>query len=204
MWSDFEKGKWLYAQGFSRPCVFFCHTINKAYMKNLDSYMEIAREVRREVEHESEQLTDRLEQLNGFMQLMDRVDDVLAENKRLQEDVEALQQQLAEEKRQRAELEMKLAEMNKLSAGMARKTSEEELLKALRTYANHSKRKTSDKRAFAKAALLEIANVNGLVLPAELASTIECLDDEQSEPKIVAVSGNYNDIHDNGEVRANV
>ena len=48
-------------------------------MKDLDSYMEIAREVRREVEHESEQLTDRLEQLNGFMQLMDGVDEVLEE-----------------------------------------------------------------------------------------------------------------------------
>ena len=40
-------------------------------MKDLDSCMEIAREVRREVEHVSEQLTDRLEQLNGFLQLMD-------------------------------------------------------------------------------------------------------------------------------------
>ena len=182
--------------------MFCCHTINKAYMKDLDSYTEIAREVRREVEHESEQLTDRLEQLNGFMQLMDGVDEVLAENKRLQEDVEALQQQLAEEKRQRAELEMKLAEMNKLSAGMARKTSEEELLKALRTYANHSKRKTSDKRAFAKTALLEIANVNGLVLPEELAATIESLDDEQTEPRVVNVQGNatINDIHNNNTV----
>ena len=55
----------MYAQGFSGPCVF-CHTINKAYMKDLDSYMEIAREVRREVEHESEQLNDRLEQMNGL------------------------------------------------------------------------------------------------------------------------------------------
>lgn len=35
-------------------------------MKDLDSYMEIAREVRREVEHESKQLNDRLEQMNGL------------------------------------------------------------------------------------------------------------------------------------------
>ena len=51
----------------------FCYTINKAYMKDLDSYMEIAREVRSEVEHESEQLTDRLEQMSGFMYLMERM-----------------------------------------------------------------------------------------------------------------------------------
>lgn len=44
-------------------------------MKDLDSYMEIAREVRREVEHESEKLTDRLEQPNGCMQLMDGIDE---------------------------------------------------------------------------------------------------------------------------------
>ena len=42
-------------------------------MKDLDSYMEIAREVRSEVEHESEQLTDRLEQMSGFMYLMERM-----------------------------------------------------------------------------------------------------------------------------------
>ena len=167
-------------------------------------YTELVQEILRRLEREQERLEERAGEVNMFMQVMKRVDEVLEENKRLQEDVEGLQQQLAEEKRQRAELEMKLAEMNKLSAGMARKTSEEELLKALRTYANHSKRKTSDKRAFAKTALLEIANVNGLVLPEELAATIESLDDEQSEPKNVTVSGNYNDIHDNGEVRASV
>ena len=171
-------------------------------MKDLDSYMEIAREVRREVEHESEQLTDRLEQLNVFMQLMDGMDELLAENKRLREEVESLQQQEEVERMQRAELEMKLAEMNKLSAGMARKASEEELLKALRTYANHSKRKTADKRAFAKTAILEIANVNGLVLPEELAATIESLDDVQMEQHVVNVAGNatINDIHNNSTV----
>ena len=50
--------------------------MNKAYMKDLDSYTEIAREVRREVEHESEKLADSLEQPNGFMQLMDGMDEL--------------------------------------------------------------------------------------------------------------------------------
>lgn len=31
-------------------------------------------------------------------------------------------------------------------------------------------------------------------------ATLESLDDEQAEPKMVNVAGNYNDIHDNGSV----
>ena len=30
---------------------------------------------------------------------------------------------------------------------------------------------------------------------------IQSLDDEQTEPKVVNVTGNYNDVHDNGEVK---
>ena len=83
---------------------------------------------------------------------------------------------------------------------MAKKASEDNQIKALRTYVNRSKRKTPDKRVFAKYAMLEIANANGLTLPEELAATIDSLDDEQPEPKVVNVAGNYNDIHDNGKV----
>ena len=101
----------------------------------------------------------------------------------------------------RAELEMKLMEMSKLSTGMAKKASEDNLLKALRTYVNRSKRKTADKRAFAKSATLEIANANGLDLPEDLKAAIESLDDEQAEPKVVTVQGNYNDVHDNNNVK---
>ena len=73
---------------------------------------------------------------------------------------------------------------------MAKKASEDNLLKALRTYVNRSKRKTADKRAFAKSATLEIANANGLDLPEDLKAAIESLDDEQAEPK-VAVQVDY-------------
>ena len=66
---------------------------------------------------------------------------------------------------------------------------------------NRSKRKTADKRAFAKSATLEIANANGLDLPEDLKAAIESLDDEQAEPKVVTVQGNYNDVHDNNNVK---
>ena len=51
-----------------------------------------------------------------------------------------------------------------------------------------------------KELLLELANANSIVFPADLAATIDALDDEHSEPKTVTVNGNYNDVHDNGSV----
>ena len=173
--------------------------MDKAFM----NYTEMAREARIELEHERERLTDKLERIDLFLQVMEHSDERDAAYKKLQEENEMLQQQLNDERKQKAELEMKMNEMSKLSAGVAKKSSEEDLLKALRTYVNRSKRKTADKRAFAKTATLEIANANGLILPEDLAALIDSLDDEQTEPKSVTVNGNYNDIHDNGGVTLN-
>ena len=170
--------------------------MDKAFM----NYTEMAREARIELEHERERLTDKLERIDLFLQVMEHSDERDAAYKKLQEENEMLQQQLNDERKQKAELEMKMNEMSKLSAGVAKKSSEEDLLKALRTYVNRSKRKTIDKRAFAKTATLEIANANGLDLPEDLKAAIESLDDELTDPKVVNVSGNYNDIHDNGGV----
>ena len=164
-------------------------------------YGEMAHDARRVLERERDELIGRVEELNAHLQVFDSFDVVLKENSRLMEEVEGLQLQLEEEKQRCAELEMKLVEMNRLSTGMAKKASEDNLLKALRPYVNRSKRKTADKRAFAKSATLEIANANGLDLPEDLRAAIESLDDEQSEPKVVTVQGNYNDVHDNGEVK---
>ena len=145
--------------------------------------------------------------MNWAKQCFEAARDLFNENKKLAEEIESLQkqldekkEQLAEERERRSELEMKLAEMTKLSAGMAKKASEEAVLMALRVYANTSKRKTVDKRAFAKTSILEMANANGLTLPQEFAAAIESLDDERPDPKVVNVTGNYNDIHDNGTV----
>lgn len=159
--------------------------------ENYDDFGEMAHDARRALEREREKMMERAEQLEAYMRMLDAIDEVLSENRRLQDEVEDLQQQLDDEKQQRADLEMKLIEMNKLSTGMAKKTSEDNLVKALRTYVNRSKRKTADKRAFAKSATLEIANANGLDLPEDLKASIESLDDEQTEPKVMTVQGDY-------------
>ena len=74
------------------------------------------------------------------------------------------------------------------------------MLKAIRVFVNKSKRKKIDKRIAVKEMVLELANANGIVLPEDLATTIDALDDEQTEAKVVNVQGNYNDIHENGSV----
>lgn len=162
--------------------------------------MDAAHDALRALDREREEMRERLEVMDGYSRTLEAVERLVTENKELQEQVDDLQQQLDNEKQQRAELEMKLMEMNKLTTGMAKKASEDNLLKALRTYVNRSKRKTADKRAFAKSATLEIANANGLAIPEDLAAAIDSLDDEQAEPKVVTVTGSYNDIHDNGSV----
>ena len=48
--------------------------------------------------------------------------------------------------------------------------------------------------------VLELAMANGVAFPEDLAASIDSLDDEQPEAKVVNVAGNYNDIHDNGSV----
>ena len=92
-----------------------------------------------------------------------------------------LRSQWQEEKERNTRLEMQLNEMSKLSASVAGKASQDELLKALRVFVNKSKRKKMEKRIAVKEMVLELANANGLVLPSDLAASIDSLDDEQPQ-----------------------
>ena len=165
-----------------------------------EDFMDWADGAQRELERRLERMREEEKEVDNYLMAIEVARKLMSENEKQTAEIESLREQLQEEKRLRAEMEMKVAEMSKLSAGMAKKSSEEDLLKALRTYANRSKRKTADKRTFAKSAILEIANANALLLPEDLAATVDSLDDEQAEPKVVNVAGNYNDIHDNGTV----
>lgn len=158
--------------------------------KDYTDYSEMAYDARRDLERERDRLVEQVEQMEDYLRVLDNIDVVLDENKRLKEQNEELRQQYEEEKQRRAKVEMNLMEMSKLSADVAKKASDDNLMKGLKTYVNRSKRKTADKRAFAKSATLEIANANGLDLPEDLKAAIESLDDEQTEPKIT-VQGDY-------------
>ena len=150
-----------------------------------EDFMDWADGAQRELERRLERMREEEKEVDNYLMAIEVARKLMSENEKQTAEIESLREQLQEEKRLRADMEMKMAEMSKLSAGMAKKSSEEDLLKALRTYANRSKRKTLDKRTFAKSAILEIANVNNLTLPEDLATTVESLDDEQAEPKIV-------------------
>jgi DNA repair exonuclease SbcCD ATPase subunit len=166
-----------------------------------------AQDVRRALGRERERMMEEVERVEGFLRVVDATDELLAEVDRLNEELAAkdeemdnLHQQLQEEKERNQALEMKLSELGKLSAGVAKKSSQDELLKALRTFVNKSKHKRIDKRIAVKEMVLEMAMANSLTFPEDLAATIDSLDDEQTETKVVNVAGNYNDIHDNGVV----
>ena len=192
-------------------------------------YKGLAQSARRELNERMEGFISRMGWLKEYLQqLLDDMDTLAKENQIQKAKIDSLQErirkdqlniqqkeqehkaecvkyqeQIAEEKRLRMELEMKMTEMTKLSTNVAKKSPEEDLIKGIRTYVNHSKQKRPDKRAKAKEAALDMVLANKLTLPEDLAAAIESLDDEQPEPKVVNVGngGHYNDIHDNKEVK---
>ncbi len=167
---------------------------------NLDEYKEMMHDVRRALGGERERLTERMEQLEDVMKMADATDELISEIDDLKEENERLNAENEHLRQQVQEKDMKLTELGKLSAGVARKASHDELLKALSVFVNKSKRKKYEKRVAIKEMVLELAYANSITFPDDLAATLDSLDDEPSEPKVVNVAGNYNDIHDNGSV----
>ena len=172
----------------------------KEMRTGLMDYKEAMREARRTLESEKDRLTERMESLDGFMRMAEATEELLSQVEELSDENERLS---AENERLRLKVQendMKLTELGKLSVGVAKKSSQDEVLKALRTYVNVSKRKTLGKRAAVKVMIMELGNAISLTFPEDMIATLESLDDEQAEPKMVNVAGNYNDIHDNGSV----
>ena len=167
---------------------------------NYDELKEEVRDARRALDSKCEETMERLQQMQGFSRVLEAAEQALDENAGLREEVKELREQLLEEKDLRTKAEIQLKEMSQLSAGVAKKASQDELLKAIRVFVNKSKRKKIEKRIAVKEMVLEMVNANGIVLPEDLALAIDALDDEQTEARVVNVQGNYNDIHDNGNV----
>jgi len=142
---------------------------------------ELLRNARRALEQERDEIQSfakKVEQMDTFLQLLNARDGLLSEHERLQEETDSLRAQLQER-------EVQLSELRKLTTGMAKKSSEEDLQKALRTYFNTSKRKTIGKRVAVKTVITEFISTMKITLPDDLAEALEHLDDEQGEPQIV-------------------
>ena len=164
---------------------------------NTVDLQEASRDAQRALEQERDRYVDRITEVENYLKVMDCIDELLAENERLKEELESVREMYEEEKDMRTKLELELNETKKLAVGVANKTSQEAMLKVISTFVNRSKQKKLEKRTMVKSIVLEMAMTNGLTLPADLAQTIDALDDERVEAKVVNVSGNYNDIHDN-------
>jgi chromosome segregation ATPase len=178
-------------------------------------------DVRNELERDLEQVREKHEQISNYLRVLDAVDEMVTEHKSLkrqlddkqdeidnlkdeidkvQSDNDVLRQQLLDEKERRLSSQTKLSELSKLSAGVAKKSSQDELIKAMRSYLNISRRKTQGKREAAKMVFMEMFTSAKLELPDDIMESLDHLDDDQDDPKVVNVTGSYNDIHDNSSV----
>jgi DNA repair exonuclease SbcCD ATPase subunit len=155
---------------------------------NTLEYNEMARDVHRELEHEREKAADRLQQVDNFLQLMEYADASASKAESLQQQVEELGEKVDELQRQLEEKELQLTEFSKLTAGVAKKSSQDEVLKALRTFINISKRKTLSKRITVKMVIMEFANSIGLSFPEEVSAVLDSLDDETETAAPVTVN----------------
>ena len=168
---------------------------------------------RREFENEIERLEEKSVQLRNYMRALDAMGELLSENDSLKEENGRLGREYDRLQKEVEKKDMKLSELSKLSVGVAKKSSQDEVLKALRTYINISKRKTLSKRAAVKMVIMELANAIGLVFPEDMVATLEALDDEQSEPKMLVqgsmvmnaptFNGPMYDVRGNEEVKLN-
>lgn len=154
----------------------------------------------RELERECERMTEKMEQMNKYKKAFEIAQSLLSENEKLNDQLKDLQEENESLRQQLQEREVQLSEQRKLTTGMAKKSSEDELIKAIRTFLNISKRKSLDKRVHVKIMIMELVDAANITLPQDLKETLVHLDDEQPEPKVVNVAGNYNDIHDNGRI----
>ncbi len=141
--------------------------------------MEETSEERQQLEREMQRITEEAERIRRRLQKLDATDDLVLENNRLHEELNEVRSQLQEEKERSTRLEMQLNEMGKMTASVAGKASQDEVLKALRVFVNKSKRKKMEKRIAVKEMVLELANANSLMLPEDLSASIDSLDDEQ-------------------------
>lgn len=162
-------------------------------------FEEQLRDARREVERERELLMEKMEAQENYLNLLETCaeyakenDALIEENEQLKEEVENLRQQLHAK-------ETRLSELQKLSAGVAKKSSQEVVEKAMRIYLNTSKRKTLSKREAAKTVLLELVTSAKLELPEDLMDQLNHFDDENPEPQIVI--GKAGDVIADGGVK---
>ena len=136
-----------------------------------EAYRQLQNELERK-EAEAEELKERMRVIEATQGLLDEIDRLKAENEEQKTEIDALNQQLQDK-------DIQLKELRQLSARVAKKSSADDVSKAIRIYLNMSKRKTQSKREAAKAILLEFITAANLELPEDIMESLNHFDDEE-------------------------
>ena len=140
---------------------------------------EAASEAYRRMQHELERKANEAEELKIQMRVVKATQGLLDEIERLKTENEALRQEVDERNQQVQDRDRRLKELSQLSAGVAKKSSADDVEKAMRIYMNMSKRKTQSKREAAKTVLLELITAAKLEMPEDFMETLSHFDDEE-------------------------
>lgn len=140
---------------------------------------EAMREMHRQLQNDLERKIEEADSLRAQVRLMDAAQSLFDENERLmsviaeqEAEIDGLHQQLQDK-------DIQLKELGKLSAGVAKKSSADDVSKAIRIYLNTSKRKTQSKREAAKTVLLELITAAKLEMSEDIMDLLSHFDDEE-------------------------
>ena len=140
---------------------------------------EAARDTYRQLQNELERKKAEAEEVIIQMRVVEATQGLLDEIDRLNCNLEAMQNEINELNQQLQDKDTQLKELGKLSAGVAKKSSADDVSKAIRIYLNTSKRKTQSKREAAKTVLLELITAAKLELSEDIMESLSHFDDEE-------------------------
>ena len=140
---------------------------------------EAARDTYRQLQNELERKKAEAEEVIIQMRVVEATQGLLDEIDRLNCNLEAMQNEINELNQQLQDKDTQLKELGKLSAGVAKKSSADDVSKAIRIYLNTSKRKTQSKREAAKTVLLELITAAKLEMSEDIMESLSHFDDEE-------------------------
>lgn len=146
---------------------------------NTEELNEAAREMYRQLQSELERKANEAEELKIQMRVVEATQELLEGIERLKAENESQRQEIDRLNEQIHDRDMRLKELGQLSAGVAKKSSADDVEKAMRIYMNMSKRKTQSKREAAKTVLLELITAAKLGMPEDFMETLSHFDDEE-------------------------
>ena len=146
---------------------------------NTEELREAASEAYRQLQHELDRKIDEAEELKIQMRVVEAKQELLEGIERLKAENESQRQEIDRLNEQIHDRDMRLKELGQLSAGVAKKSSADDVSKAIRIYLNTSKRKTQSKREAAKTVLLELITAAKLDMAEDIMEMLSHFDDEE-------------------------